>query len=225
MTTTLYLLAVVNRGEGMIFRSSPRKEGSKLIHLLTMMNEILRRESHHHEILRRQNPPTRFFEEATTDRHRKTHQLANGDDRDIDEPSDEDVLAMPKGPMTRSRSKKLTKAIGGLVKMSWKQEECHGIKPIRHGASYPGNHPHCRLEFMISGDLYNSGMNFKFMFSGGISYAQLSPRYRNLLNHNETLRRGFQIVLFETSSPVISLEVLCVMADSNLTWLWEDQHG
>lgn len=121
---------------------------------------------------------------------------------------------------------------------------------------------------MISGDLYNSGMNFKFMFSGGmfwhvlkvhalifsatpssginkpffcfhsiiteldlqsafqgISYAQLSPRYRNLLNHNETLRRGFQIVLFGTSSPVISLEVLCVMADSNLTWLWEDQHG
>ena len=44
-------------------------------------------------------------------------QLANGDDRDIDEPSDEDVLAMPKGPMTRSRSKKLTEAIGGLVKM------------------------------------------------------------------------------------------------------------
>ena len=53
-------------------------------------------------------------------------QLANGDDRDIDEPSDEDVLAMPKGPMTRSRSKKLKEAIGGLVKMFWKQEECLG---------------------------------------------------------------------------------------------------
>ncbi|KAF2540810.1 hypothetical protein F2Q70_00035357 [Brassica cretica] len=56
MTTTLYLLAVVNRGEGMIFRSSPRKEGSKLIHLLTMMNEILRRESHHHRDSLRRRP-------------------------------------------------------------------------------------------------------------------------------------------------------------------------
>ncbi|KAF3528267.1 hypothetical protein DY000_02040272 [Brassica cretica] len=40
-------------------------------------------------------------------------QLANGDDKDIDEPANEDVLALPKGPMTQSRSKKLTKSIGG----------------------------------------------------------------------------------------------------------------
>ncbi|WZY99291.1 hypothetical protein YC2023_071620 [Brassica napus] len=53
-------------------------------------------------------------------------QLANGDDEDRDKPTDGDVLALPKGPMTRSRSRKLTQVIGGLVKMSWKQEECLG---------------------------------------------------------------------------------------------------
>ena len=50
-------------------------------------------------------------------------QLSNGDDEDLDKPTDGDVLALPKGPMTRSRSRKLTQVIGGLVKMSWKQEE------------------------------------------------------------------------------------------------------
>ena len=50
-------------------------------------------------------------------------QLANGDDEDLDKPTDGDVLVLPKGPMTRSRSRKLTQVIGGLVKMSWKQEE------------------------------------------------------------------------------------------------------
>jgi len=53
-------------------------------------------------------------------------QLSNGDDEDLDKPTDGDVLALPKGPMTRSRSRKLTQVIGGLVKMSWKQEECLG---------------------------------------------------------------------------------------------------
>ncbi|KAG5373929.1 hypothetical protein IGI04_042632 [Brassica rapa subsp. trilocularis] len=51
-------------------------------------------------------------------------QLSNGDDEDLDKPTDGDVLALPKGPMTRSRSRKLTQVIGGLVKRSWKQEEC-----------------------------------------------------------------------------------------------------
>ncbi|KAF2612330.1 hypothetical protein F2Q70_00011413 [Brassica cretica] len=54
-------------------------------------------------------------------------QLDNGDDEDLDKPADEDVLALSKGPITRSRSRKLTQAIGGLVKMSWKQEECLGF--------------------------------------------------------------------------------------------------
>uniref|UniRef100_M4ENI5 Uncharacterized protein n=1 Tax=Brassica campestris TaxID=3711 RepID=M4ENI5_BRACM len=53
-------------------------------------------------------------------------QLANGDDEDLDKPTDGDVLVLPQGPMTRSRSRKLTQVIGGLVKMSWKQEECLG---------------------------------------------------------------------------------------------------
>ncbi|MCO6517230.1 MAG: hypothetical protein J6586_12200, partial [Snodgrassella sp.] len=53
-------------------------------------------------------------------------QLANGDDEDLDKPADEDVLALSKGPLTRSRSRKLTQVIGGLVKRSWKQEECLG---------------------------------------------------------------------------------------------------
>uniref|UniRef100_M4FER5 Uncharacterized protein n=1 Tax=Brassica campestris TaxID=3711 RepID=M4FER5_BRACM len=51
-------------------------------------------------------------------------QLSNGDDEDLDKPTDGDVLVLPKGPMTRSRSRKLTQVIGGLVKRSWKQEEC-----------------------------------------------------------------------------------------------------
>ena len=53
-------------------------------------------------------------------------QLSNGDDEDLDKPTDGDDLALPKGPMTRSRSRKLTQVIGGLVKRSWKQEECLG---------------------------------------------------------------------------------------------------
>ncbi|KAF3519967.1 hypothetical protein DY000_02059797 [Brassica cretica] len=54
------------------------------------------------------------------------NQPTDGDDEKMGKPADEDVLAISKGPMTRSRSKKLTEAIGGLVKMSWKQEECLG---------------------------------------------------------------------------------------------------
>ena len=53
-------------------------------------------------------------------------QIANENDEDLDKPADEDVLVLSKGPLTRSRSRKLTQAIGGLVKMSWKQEECLG---------------------------------------------------------------------------------------------------
>ncbi|XP_056855141.1 LOW QUALITY PROTEIN: uncharacterized protein LOC130504544, partial [Raphanus sativus] len=41
----------------------------------------------------------------------------------IDEPAAEDVLTIPEGPITRSRSRQLKKAIGGLLMIAWKQEE------------------------------------------------------------------------------------------------------
>ncbi|XP_048629910.1 uncharacterized protein LOC111210981 [Brassica napus] len=40
-----------------------------------------------------------------------------------DEPAEEDVLAIPEGPITRSKSKQLKQAIGGLLMIAWKQEE------------------------------------------------------------------------------------------------------
>ncbi|KAG5374004.1 hypothetical protein IGI04_042674 [Brassica rapa subsp. trilocularis] len=43
----------------------------------------------------------------------------------------QNLEALPKGPMTRSRSRKLTQVIGGLVKRSWKQEECTNGERIR----------------------------------------------------------------------------------------------
>ncbi|KAF2619327.1 hypothetical protein F2Q68_00039595 [Brassica cretica] len=38
-------------------------------------------------------------------------------------PAEEDVLTIPNGPMTRSRTKRLNEAIGGLLKTAWKQED------------------------------------------------------------------------------------------------------
>ena len=53
-------------------------------------------------------------------------QPADGD-RDGDEPAEEDeVLTIPKGPMTRARARKLKEAIGGLIRKSLEQEECLG---------------------------------------------------------------------------------------------------
>ncbi|KAL0789781.1 hypothetical protein Bca101_006027 [Brassica carinata] len=44
-----------------------------------------------------------------------------------DEPAEEDdVLAIPKGPITRARARKLKEAIGGLIRKSLDQEECLG---------------------------------------------------------------------------------------------------
>ncbi|KAL0661836.1 hypothetical protein Bca4012_098673 [Brassica carinata] len=51
------------------------------------------------------------------------NQPCDGDEKDMDQSADEEVLAIPVGPMTRSRTKKLNEAIGGLLKKSWKQEE------------------------------------------------------------------------------------------------------
>ncbi|KAL0723076.1 hypothetical protein Bca4012_037675 [Brassica carinata] len=42
------------------------------------------------------------------------------------EPADEDVLAIPEGPMMRARSRQLKEAIGGFIKTSLKQEESLG---------------------------------------------------------------------------------------------------
>ncbi|KAF3513920.1 hypothetical protein F2Q69_00006736 [Brassica cretica] len=41
----------------------------------------------------------------------------------MDQPADEDVLAIPDDPMTRSRTRRLNEAVGSLLKLSWKQEE------------------------------------------------------------------------------------------------------
>ncbi|WZZ02888.1 hypothetical protein YC2023_088809 [Brassica napus] len=35
--------------------------------------------------------------------------------------------------------------ISRLVSKAYKLRTTKGIKPIRPGVSYPGNHPHCRL--------------------------------------------------------------------------------
>lgn len=53
-------------------------------------------------------------------------QSSKEDKETMEEPADEDVLTMPKGPMTRARSKQLKEAIGGLLKTSMKQEESLG---------------------------------------------------------------------------------------------------
>ncbi|XP_033139394.1 uncharacterized protein LOC117131469 [Brassica rapa] len=45
------------------------------------------------------------------------------DNETIDDPADEDVLAIPEGPITRSKSKQIKQAIGGLLMIAWKQEE------------------------------------------------------------------------------------------------------
>ncbi|KAL0734202.1 hypothetical protein Bca4012_010412 [Brassica carinata] len=50
-------------------------------------------------------------------------QSAKGDNEMMDESTGEDVLAIPEGPITRSRSRQLKQAIGGLLMLSWKQEE------------------------------------------------------------------------------------------------------
>ncbi|XP_056864141.1 uncharacterized protein LOC130511252 [Raphanus sativus] len=53
-------------------------------------------------------------------------QSSKEDKETMEEPADEDALTMPKGPMTRARSKQLKEAIGGLLKTSMKQEESLG---------------------------------------------------------------------------------------------------
>ncbi|KAG5374225.1 hypothetical protein IGI04_042444 [Brassica rapa subsp. trilocularis] len=49
-----------------------------------------------------------------------------------DEPAEEDeVLTIPKGPMTRARARKLKEAIGGLIRKSLEQEELIEFKSSR----------------------------------------------------------------------------------------------
>ncbi|KAL0898795.1 hypothetical protein Bca101_082756 [Brassica carinata] len=43
---------------------------------------------------------------------------------DMDQSAGEDALAISIGPMTRSRTKKLKEAVGGLLKSALEQEEC-----------------------------------------------------------------------------------------------------
>lgn len=51
-------------------------------------------------------------------------QLTNEDNVIMDQLVDEDALAISEGPNTCSRSKKLNEADGGIIKISWKQEDC-----------------------------------------------------------------------------------------------------
>ena len=39
---------------------------------------------------------------------------------------DGDALAIPKGPMTRAMTRRLHEAVGNILKISWKQEDCLG---------------------------------------------------------------------------------------------------
>ncbi|CAF2141620.1 unnamed protein product [Brassica rapa] len=50
-------------------------------------------------------------------------QLVDEDNEIMGKPTDEDVLTIPNGHMTRSRTKKLNEAIGCLLKTASKQEE------------------------------------------------------------------------------------------------------
>ena len=52
-------------------------------------------------------------------------EVKDGEPRD-DPAEEDDVLTIPRGPMTRSRTKQLEKAIMGLIRKSWKQEESLG---------------------------------------------------------------------------------------------------
>ncbi|KAL0796390.1 hypothetical protein Bca101_067767 [Brassica carinata] len=52
--------------------------------------------------------------------------LEEEDKEDMDHSASEDALAIPIGPMTRSRTKKLKEAVGGLLRRSLEQEECLG---------------------------------------------------------------------------------------------------
>lgn len=53
-------------------------------------------------------------------------QLNDEDMKYMDQSADEEALAIPNGPMTRSRTRRLKEAVGGLVKKSLEQEECLG---------------------------------------------------------------------------------------------------
>ncbi|WZZ87745.1 hypothetical protein YC2023_116324 [Brassica napus] len=57
-------------------------------------------------------------------------QLTNEENVIMDQLVDEDALAIPEGPNTCSRSKKLNEADGGILKMSRKQEDCLGCSLI-----------------------------------------------------------------------------------------------
>ena len=50
-------------------------------------------------------------------------QLVDEDNEIMGKATDEDVLTIPNGPMTSSRTKKLNEASGGLLKTTSKQEE------------------------------------------------------------------------------------------------------
>ena len=57
-------------------------------------------------------------------------QLTNEENVIMDQLVDEDALAIPEGPNTCSRSKKLNEADGEILKMSRKQEDCLGCSLI-----------------------------------------------------------------------------------------------
>ncbi|KAL0854255.1 hypothetical protein Bca101_059407 [Brassica carinata] len=53
-------------------------------------------------------------------------QSTKEDNEVMDEPADEDALAIPEGPMKRAKSRQIKEAIEGLLKTSLKQEESLG---------------------------------------------------------------------------------------------------
>ena len=52
------------------------------------------------------------------------------DEEDMYQSAREDALTIPIGPMTRSRTKKLKEAVGGLLKSALEQEECLNTRLI-----------------------------------------------------------------------------------------------
>ena len=58
--------------------------------------------------------------------------LIGGDGKLKEKPAEEDdVLAIPKGPMTRARTRRLNEAVGNILKTFKKQEDCLGRSLIR----------------------------------------------------------------------------------------------
>ncbi|XP_013601228.1 PREDICTED: uncharacterized protein LOC106308636 [Brassica oleracea var. oleracea] len=105
----------------------PNERKSKLMPRIDGPFEVIRKISNNAYKLNLQDEPdlrTNPFQVGGNDVI--IEQLSDEDKEIKDNPTDEDALAIPVGPMTRSRTTRLNETIGGLLMKAWKQEECLG---------------------------------------------------------------------------------------------------